>query len=142
MLWSDGWRRKGWAFEGWTSVDCWLETRRALVFVEGKRSEPVASATDWFPARNQLARNVEVATEVAMRRGKDFVVVLCSEELLTVTRTGFHASFPHLTIGERDDLFSHYLGCITWRQVRDVLCPEVEFPANVGEAVEFCANFR
>jgi hypothetical protein len=47
-------RRAWWAFEGWTSVDCWLETDQLVVFIEGKRTEPISAATSWFPVRNQV----------------------------------------------------------------------------------------
>jgi hypothetical protein len=60
-----GSRRRWWAFEGHTEVDCWLETDRLLLFVEGKRSEPLSPSTDWFPERNQLVRNLEVVGELA-----------------------------------------------------------------------------
>ena len=49
----EGSRRKPWAFEGWTSVDCCLETERLVVFVEGKRTEQISQSTAWFPRRNQ-----------------------------------------------------------------------------------------
>jgi hypothetical protein len=39
---------------GHTEVDCWLETERLLLFVEGKRSESLSASTHWYPKRNQL----------------------------------------------------------------------------------------
>ena len=30
-------RRKWWSFEGFTSVDCWLETNNYILLIEGKR---------------------------------------------------------------------------------------------------------
>ncbi len=135
-------RRQWWAFEGWTSVDCWLETDRLVLFIEGKRTEPIASATDWFPARNQVARNVEVAAELAKQPRKDFGVMVCTEQPVTLTQDQFNDSLPHLGEAERNELYEHYLGCVTWQQVRDALCPASELPASVDMAVEFCARFR
>lgn len=137
-----GSRRMWWAFEGWTSVDCWLETDRVIVFIEGKRTEPISNATDWFPVRNQVARNLEVAAEVSRDRGKDFAVIVCAEQPVSLTRAAFDESMPHLDITERENLFCHYLGSITWRQIRDILCPTVELPENVESAIEFCSRLR
>jgi hypothetical protein len=38
--------RRWWAFEGFTSVDCCLESESALLFIEGKRTERLSKATD------------------------------------------------------------------------------------------------
>ena len=138
----EGSRRKWWAFEGWTSVDCWLETERLIVFIEGKRTESISASTVWFPARNQIARNLEVAAEIARQRGKDFAVLVCAERPVIVAKHDFDDSLPHLSASERDDLLSHYLGCATWQQIRDVLCPTVELPDDVDAAVKFCSTFR
>jgi hypothetical protein len=35
--------------------------REAQLYVEGKRTEMLSAATDWYPARNQLLRNLESA---------------------------------------------------------------------------------
>ena len=58
---------KWWTFEGFTSVDCLLETRSLLLLIEGKRTEAVSKSTDWFPGRNQVIRNLEVAQALAGR---------------------------------------------------------------------------
>ena len=47
-------KRGWWCFEGITRVDCLLAAH--LVTVGGKRTEPLSSATDWYPARSQLVR--------------------------------------------------------------------------------------
>jgi hypothetical protein len=57
--------RKWWAFEGITKVDCWLETDRLVLFVEGKRTETLSKFTAWFPARDQLTRNLDLVGEVS-----------------------------------------------------------------------------
>jgi hypothetical protein len=53
--------KQWWAFEGFTEVDCWLETEHLVLLIEGKRRESLSAATAWYPARNQLVRNLEVA---------------------------------------------------------------------------------
>lgn len=40
-------RWKWWAFEGYTEADCWLKTERLLLFVDGRRTEPLSPSTDW-----------------------------------------------------------------------------------------------
>jgi hypothetical protein len=57
--------KKWWAFEGFTEVDCWLETEHLALLIEGKRRESLSNATAWYPARNQLVRNLEVASDYA-----------------------------------------------------------------------------
>jgi hypothetical protein len=41
-----GSQRKWWAFEGFTSVDCRLETKSLLLLIEGKRKDPISDSTD------------------------------------------------------------------------------------------------
>jgi hypothetical protein len=56
-----GSKYKWWAFEGFTSVDCWLETETLLLLIEGKRTDTVSASTDWYPIRNQVVRILEGA---------------------------------------------------------------------------------
>ena len=55
---------KWWAFEGFTEVDCCLETDHLVLFIESKRNELLAESTDWFVGQNQLVCNLEVLDEV------------------------------------------------------------------------------
>ena len=65
-----GSRAKWWAFEGWTEVDCCLQTDRLVLLIEGKRTESLSASTDWLPQRSQLVRNLEVVEALAGdRRG-------------------------------------------------------------------------
>lgn len=109
-----GSRRKWWAFEGWTSGDCCLETDLLLLLVEGKRNEPLSPATKWYPQRNQLWRNAEVAGAAA--NGKKFATLLIAEQRIDAEST-LESSFPHLTPEERDFYMKHYLGCILWKDL-------------------------
>ena len=103
----DGSRQRWWAFEGHTEVDCWLETERLLLFVEGKRFEPLSASTHWYPERNQLVRNLEVVGELS--RGRAAAVLLVSEEpLAELTEATLAASTPHLDALARKQLSQRY----------------------------------
>lgn len=131
-----------WALEGRTSVDCYLETDELILLIEGKRTEKVSDKTLWFAARDQLVRNLEVAAAEAARAGKNFAVLLCAEEHLNVNEQTIEQSLPHFSRGNRDELAKHYLGCITWEQIRSALFPEITLPDQIKDAVESCLAYR
>lgn len=111
--------RKWWAFEGFTHVDCCLETESFLLFIEGKRTEPISPATRWFRQRNQIWRNAEAARELAV--GRAFGLILAVENqaqrlLEAALRTRDH-SLPHLSQEEREELQGHLLGAISWAEI-------------------------
>ena len=109
-------RRKWWAFEGYTSLDCYLETDRLVLAIEGKRTDVLSPSTDWYSHRNQLVRNLEVTQQAAL--GKDFaLLVIAEEEIEPVTDDMFEKSLPHLSQDEQVGLRRHYLGCALWRDV-------------------------
>jgi hypothetical protein len=108
-------RRRWWTFEGFTHVDCCLETKNLLLFIEGKRTDRVSRATAWYPQRNQLARNLEVAKEHA--HGREYALLLIAEEEPQPEELDLPPGLPHLEDGERDGMLSHFLGWITWRAV-------------------------
>ena len=123
QLGPSGSRRKWWAFEGFTEVDCWLETEKLVLFVEGKRTEPLSSSTHWFEQRSQLVRNLEVAGEIA--NGKSAAVLVVSEEpIAELTDIIVAESTPHLTAAGRETLAAHYLGQTTWL----ALCESLNVP--------------
>lgn len=106
--------RRWWAFEGSTKVDCYIETENLRLYIEGKRTEDLSKATDWFPVRNQFVRNLESAREHA--EGKPFACLLMSESPIMVTPDQIAAGLPHLTPAERQELMRHFLGNITWEE--------------------------
>jgi hypothetical protein len=109
-------RRRWWAFEGHTEVDCWIETDRLLLFVEGKRTEPLSASTHWYPERNQLVRNLEVVGELG--RGRAAAVLLVSEDpVAELTEATLAASTPHLDALAREQLSHHYLGQTSWAEL-------------------------
>ena len=128
--------RKWWAFEGFTEVDCYLETDRLVLLIEGKRTEPISSATRWYPARDQLLRNLEVA-QVQAGSKKFAVMVLAEETIAPISKETIEQSLPHFTQGERDELMTHYLGSVRWQD----LCaatgiPFESLPATVEDVVK------
>jgi len=114
-----GSRRAWWAFEGFTSVDCYLETDDFVLLIEGKRKEPLSGSTKWYPARNQLIRNLEAASEFA--HGKNYGLLLVVESKAGIPQISpmLADSLPHLNSDQRASLESHYLGATTWREVCD-----------------------
>lgn len=110
-------RRKWWAFEGFTSVDCWLETEKYILLVEGKRREQLSTSTDWYPLRNQLIRNLEAASEFAHTKNYGVLLVVESKTGVPSISEMLADSLPHLNSDDRSSLATHYLGAITWREV-------------------------
>jgi len=108
-------RRRWWVFEGFTHVDCCLETEKLLLFIEGKRTDHVSKATAWYPQRNQLARNLEIAAEYA--QGREYALLLIVEEEPLAKELELAPGLPHLRAEERVDLLRHFLGWITWQAV-------------------------
>lgn len=114
-------KNEWWAFEGFTEVDCYLETENLILLIEGKRTEPLSSSTMWYPERNLVIRNLEVAQEAAQEAGKAFGVILISEELIQFDlEKEAQKGLPHFSKDEIDDIIRHYLGNITWKDVCDV----------------------
>ena len=107
--------RQWWAFEGFTEVDCCLETERTLLLIEGKRTESLSASTRWYRGRNQLVRNLETAQEAAGT--KLFAVMTISEEPIEPLDTAaIEQSLPHLSPRDREALMCHDLGNTTWRE--------------------------
>lgn len=129
---------KWWTFEGRTSVDCRLETRDLLLLIEGKRTEDVSCKTQWFTARDQVVRNLEVAAAEAASLKKSFAVMLCAESGVELSTDAIEQSLPHLSQPQRQSLADRFLGCVTWEKIRSALCPDVSLPDQIDDAVEFC----
>jgi hypothetical protein len=127
-------RRCWWAFEGFTEVDCVLETDRLVMFIEGKRTEALSPSTEWFPARNQLVRNLEALADFAGERTAG-VLLVTEEPGPELSPDQVAASTPHLDETERANLLKRYLGQTTWRTLCTALGLSYEaLPATSGEA--------
>lgn len=134
-----GSRRKWWAFEGFTSVDCYLETESLVLLIEGKRCEPISAATDWYPLRNQVIRNLEVAQAVAAREQKNFAVLLCAEKCdgrLELSEASWAQSLPHFSSAQITELRRHYLGCAEWKTIAAQLCSNLQLPDDIDGALK------
>jgi hypothetical protein len=112
-----------------------------LLLIEGKRKDTVSDSTDWFPGRNQLIRNLEVAQALAAGR-KNFAVLLCAETPTELPESAWANSLPHLSSAQIQELKRHYLGCATWSAIVQRLCHGLHLPEKIDDAIEFCVRFR
>jgi len=102
-------------FEGYTRLDCLLETKDFVLAIEGKRNEGVSRSISWYPHRNQIVRNLEVIREYA--GNKQYAMILMNKDGVDpVKDDDFTMSLPHLDSISIEDLNKHYLGCISWEQ--------------------------
>jgi hypothetical protein len=133
-----GSRRKRWAFEGFTEVDCFLATERLVLAIEGKRKEPLSSSTDWYPRRSQLVRNLEALRELA--KGRRTAVLLISENVVedALSEEILEASLPHISDqADRRAVGRGYLGQTTWQRLCDALgVPHAALPETKREAFD------
>lgn len=129
--------RAWWRLEGVTRIDCLLATDRVVVTVEGKRTEPLSPATDWYRARSQLVRNLEAARQLA--HGRRWGTLLISQHAIDeASPAGLAAvldsAAPHLSDSERAELQAAYLGNLTWDQACDALgFPPGSLPTTTDE---------
>ena len=134
-------QRAWWAFEGFTNVDCLLETEKLLLLVEGKRTEAISSSTEWFPRRNQVVRLLESARKRAAGK-KNYAVLVCAEKAVGIPDAAWRESLPHLAESERAELQAHFLGIVTWERIASELCDNMQLPEDIGAAVQLCMKFR
>jgi hypothetical protein len=135
-------RGKGawWAFEGPTSVDCFLETLDFVLTIEGKRTEPLSEGTEWVKLRNQLARNLEVAQGMASGRRYGVLLIVENEKDFVVAdhralSDRLKPDLPHYDDAERDFLARHFLGRVTWQGVCEAT--RVAFEKLPGKSADF-----
>lgn len=116
--------------EGPSYPDVYIETDRAVIVVEGKRTEPVpTTATTWMAERHQMLRHIDAAWDG--RGGRDVYGILIVEGVddgsvpdpwlsypaaLRNDRV-LAASLPHRTDAERAAIARAFLGVTTWQQV-------------------------
>ena len=107
--------RQWWAFEGFTEVDCLFHTDRLTLIVEGKRTEWLSGETEWLPARNQLARNLEAA----FNAGEYAYVLLVVEQPSPGLDVGklVAAGCPHLDAAALAETSRRFLGQRTWAEL-------------------------
>lgn len=88
----------------------------------------------WYePAKNQIARNLDVASP---RAGSwEFGVLVMTEHATDVTTADLNAGLPHLASSDRDALIGRMLGALTWSDAGAVGLSLDEFPDTTEEAV-------
>ena len=59
----------------------------ALIWIEGKRFDWLDPSTTWDVTRDQLARNIEAVASLAGAASKDYRLLICHEDSLTVSIT-------------------------------------------------------
>jgi len=112
--------KQWWAFEGFTRVDCLLETDDFILGIEGKRNDTVSSIIAWFPQRNQIIRNLEAIKEKA--GSKSYVVILMNKDGKDpIKDNDFTNSLPHYSEQEIAEIKTHYLGAVSWQQACDAV---------------------
>ena len=111
--------------EGSTHADCLIECEKALVWIEGKRNDWLSPSIKWDVTRDQLARNLEAAWQLAEQAKKDFWLLICHEydlkhheqELVDGYRAGtWKAGLPHLSVDTRL-LFRQKIGALRWQAI-------------------------
>jgi hypothetical protein len=125
-------RRAWWIFEGQTSVDAYLETDRALVLIEGKRTERGdTSYTTYMPGRNQMLRNIDAAWDI---RGEKCIAAFYIVEgrppdptavperwkqiaRNTICPDTLAAALPHRSEEQRAAMARAFCGVTTWHAV-------------------------
>lgn len=129
-----------WRFEGIAKPDCVLITDRLVITVEGKRTESLACATNWYPARSELVRTMEAARELA--QDKRWASLLLTEEPLAEgtdehLKRALSQAAPHLDAAGGEELRTSYLGNLTWREA----CAAVGIPfESLPEATDELAE--
>lgn len=133
--------KKWYVLEGPTYPDALIETRDAIIVVEGKRTEAGPTTyTKFLDGRHQIWRHIDAAWE--QRDGRQvfgmFVVEGAGDgdsALPAVWREAcdatLHAetlcrSFPHRTAEERDAIARCFVGATTWQR----LCEAFDLPAS------------
>ena len=123
--------KQGWhVFEGPTSVDAYIETERAVVLVEGKRTEAGPTThTTWMAVRHQLLRNLDAAWDMPGKQPYAFFIVEGDGQSTdvptkwqtfapeTVAAQALELSLPHREPEERAAIARAFLGVTTWQAV-------------------------
>jgi hypothetical protein len=109
--------REWWRFEAMSKLDCVLITDRQVIAVIGKRSDGLEPASDWYPPRSELVRDLEAAKRLA--DGKGYAALVISDEPLPEAddahlEQALPRAAPHLDAEERAKLRNAYLGNVTW----------------------------
>ena len=122
-----------WRFEELAQLDCVLITDQLVITVAGKRNERLQPATDWYPQRSELVRNLEAARLLAQDR-RWASLVLSDEPLADadgeqLARVVADAA-PQLNAAGREELLAAYLGNLTWDRAAAAVGLEAELQST------------
>ncbi len=124
--------RNWYTLEGQSSPDAFLETDRAVIVVEGKRTERTCTEkTTFMGRRSQMLRHMDAASEIANGRRVLGVLIVesAADESLQpsefwrlqaknqVEEPLLAASLPHRSPAEQAAIASGFVGVATWRAV-------------------------
>ncbi len=128
--------RTWYIFEGDSFPDACLQTDKAIIVIEGKRTEPMCTTkTKWMPNRSQLLRHMDAALEIAGDRlVYGLLIVEDSDKKslreweieldLQLAPRNVEESLPHRTESERRKILGGVLGVASWQSV----CSEFGLP--------------
>ena len=125
--------RAWYVLEGCTWPDVYLESERAIVVIEGKRTEPApTTCTTWMAMRHQMLRHLDCAWERGAGReifgffvvegddgptGLDVPPSWQSTVEVTVKADVLKGSLPHRSDAEQQAIACSFLGATTWQRV-------------------------
>jgi hypothetical protein len=120
-------------FEGPTYPDVVIETREALIVVEGKFTEPGPTKhSTWMKVRHQMLRHLDGAFESRGERQRLFGLLIVEGELpdervvprvwsraaeATRSSEAVRESLPHRPDEERREIRDAFLGVVTWQRI-------------------------
>jgi hypothetical protein len=112
-----------WRFEEPTKPGCLLITDRVVVTVE-ELTGPPPPASDWYPPRSELIRDIE--SGLILAHDRIWGALVLSDEPLEEASDGaiaavLPAAVPHLDQAERTELQEGYLGNLTWSAACDAV---------------------
>jgi hypothetical protein len=126
-------QRVWYVLEGVSRPDACLEAERALLVVEGKRTErKPTSSTTWMLNRSQMLRHMDAAWEVRDTRAVVGMMIVegsegqealepsaywIDEAQKLMSPAVLSASLPHRTLAEQKEIAAGFLGVTTWQQV-------------------------
>lgn len=120
--------REWWRFEPTGTLDCVLVTDRLVLTVHDVAGDHLAPASDWYPERSRLVRDLEAARQLCDDRAVPATLALSERPVPAATDEALARSLvdaaPHLDEAGRAALRAAYLGNLTW----DAAAAAVESP--------------
>lgn len=132
--------KEWWVLEGASRPDAYIATTKAVVVIEGKRTERKPTiGTTWMRGRHQMLRHLDAAWQ---HRGDRFVIGMFVVEgpggpaatkvptqwfdftKQTISDQALEDSLPHRSKQEREEIAATLIGVTTWQAV----CATLEIP--------------